>query len=128
MTPTNYKRNGRNSSLQIIIGLMLISNLYLTKNFILSYHGLMAVLDSILIIMGLWGIYTPIAYLTGKEMILRISLIKTLKFDLSTTKTKISETKDSIQFSDDNISYKLRLNLIKSFDREKLLLDMESRR
>lgn len=104
----SYGRNSIASIALIFLGLLISLSIFREKTFIVVYDGFFLTFAILMLIMGIWGLVTPIARIDKNIVTLKLSIFTSKTIDLVKIR-EIGYDKDKQILKFDSLEFKLKL-------------------
>lgn len=102
-----YNRKTTGSVIMIFLGLLIGISIFREKTFIIIYDGFFLICSILMLIMGLWGLMTPLVRIINTNVVIKLSLFTTKIIDLRRIR-EIGYDKNKQILKFDSFEFKLK--------------------
>jgi hypothetical protein len=103
----SYRRNKLAPIALIFLGLLISLSIFREKTFVVVYDGFFLIWAILMLVMGFWGLVTPIAMIKKNKIALKFSLFTSKIIDLEQIR-EIGYDKNKQVLKFDSIEFKLK--------------------
>jgi hypothetical protein len=112
----------------LIIGIIIIIDVFRVPTFIWLYDGIKLLLSIVAIIIGGWAVFTPYAVITEDTLKLFNSVLQTKKIEISKIDdVKLINVQNKIDVKVGNKTHEIKLKSVRKKDREALRTDLKEK-
>ncbi len=112
----------------LIIGIIIIIDVFRVPTFIWLYDGIKLLVSVIAVIIGAWAVFTPYAVITDNTLKLYNSILQTRKIKIaSIDDVKLINVQHRIEIKAGTKTYIIKLINVRKKDRENLRTDLKQK-